>query len=567
MNSGKTWILKILGGFFGLMLLCTVISRAAASVIVPQVTTGKIKEGKLVICVEGSGVIGTKQTRMVALPSGVRIQETKGVGEKVKKGDALLVCDMDYLNEQLELKQAEIKKMRLQLEGQKLSGTADVQVPATESASRAWNRAQEQLNDARAELEDARKDAKNGKQKLKQKLDAAKKAAEEKRKAAKNTAARNFEAAKKKAEMQKAQQEEADRRETEQQSAGAAEMTQTEAENAGTSEGESTQAANIPQSSQPPEDSNLTSQAQQEYEQSIALAQQEYEQSIAQAQQEYEQDVAQAKQTYKAALAELEGSKTAALQKVDSLKDASAQAEDALEIAGMQDAGDAQNRDKAVGMNELEQQSTQIDLELLEKEAKKLEKLLSKKGVISAPEDGVVQKNPTEAGMITSGAEVILLGYGGYQLNAVLDKEDFLQIREGDNVEISIPGYSENLKTAVGQIKTEEENAVFTADMEQEWLTYGAEAAYVIEKDSEAAYEIRIPITALREDMKGTYCLVMEEGSTVLGTEYTARRVNVTVEAKDASYAAVAGNLGRNDLIITGSNKSIAEGDRVRKAE
>ena len=58
---------------------------------------------------------------------------------------------------------------------------------------------------------------------------------------------------------------------------------------------------------------------------------------------------------------------------------------------------------------------------------------------------------------------------------------------------------------------------------------------------------------------------MLTENSTVLGMEYTASRVNVTVQEKDETYAAITGNLSRDDEIITGSNKSITEGDRVRK--
>ena len=54
---------------------------------------------------------------------------------------------------------------------------------------------------------------------------------------------------------------------------------------------------------------------------------------------------------------------------------------------------------------------------------------------------------------------------------------------------------------------------------------------------------------------------------TVLGTEYQAVRVNLTVKEKDSNNGAVSSSLGKEDLVITGSNKEISQGDKVRLKE
>ena len=98
-------------------------------------------------------------------------------------------------------------------------------------------------------------------------------------------------------------------------------------------------------------------------------------------------------------------------------------------------------------------------------------------------------------------------------------------------------------------------------------LFKGTQVSYSIDKQSGSSCEMLIPLSAVRQDSGGTYCLIAEARDTVLGTEYHAARVNITVEDKDSTQAAVTGNLGRDDLVISGSTKDIEEGDKVRLKE
>lgn len=73
-----------------------------------------------------------------------------------------------------------------------------------------------------------------------------------------------------------------------------------------------------------------------------------------------------------------------------------------------------------------------------------------------------------------------------------------------------------------------------------------------------------IPLSALRKDMKGYYCLVARPVSTILGEEFRAERVNVEVLFRGREEAAVDGPVFDTDKVITGENKAIGEGSRVR---
>lgn len=81
---------------------------------------------------------------------------------------------------------------------------------------------------------------------------------------------------------------------------------------------------------------------------------------------------------------------------------------------------------------------------------------------------------------------------------------------------------------------------------------------------SRASYDISVPISALRSDDAGYFVYVVEQRSTVLGVQNVIARANVTVNAYDSNNVSVSGPVWRQSQVITGSNKAISAGDRVR---
>ena len=122
--------------FFLIMAVCTAVSRAAASMVVPKVTTGKVQEGKLSILIQGKGTVETREEGLLSLQTGLRVEKILQTGTVVKKGDVLLQYDQNYLQERIEEKQAEIKKLELAVEQAKLTGQPQARVEAAESAQR-----------------------------------------------------------------------------------------------------------------------------------------------------------------------------------------------------------------------------------------------------------------------------------------------------------------------------------------------------------------------------------------------------------------------------------------------
>ena len=76
-----------------------------------------------------------------------------------------------------------------------------------------------------------------------------------------------------------------------------------------------------------------------------------------------------------------------------------------------------------------------------------------------------------------------------------------------------------------------------------------------------------IPLSSLREAGGTAYVLIAEVRGGILGEDYEAVKIPVTVLGKDQENAAVEGSFPGEALVITESNKYVKEGDRVRLDE
>lgn len=485
--------------FFLIMAVCTAVSRAAASMVVPKVTTGKVQEGKLSILIQGKGTVETREESLLSLQTGLRVEKILQTGTVVKKGDVLLQYDQNYLQERIEEKQAEIKKLELAVEQAKLTGQPQARVEAAESAQRDVQLSEDNYAKAWEDYNAAAEAYETGAAGQQQNLDQELQAAEEEKERV----------------LQQAQELEA---------AGEAE----EAE-------------------------KLRQQAEENAEQRKAQAQSAYDSAI----QERELQKSQAEES---------------LQAQDSAR---AQAYNAYESAKEQDAAAAENDKKTAEAGSYTTQSAQVDLELAKKELEKLQKVQSENGEVKAPEDGVLKSSTIAAGGVTDDTASLMFGWGGYRVKGNLTAEDLSKAETGDEVKIMVPGQGKTLKKNIGEISgnTNQQGegqtaaGVFYAEMEEKEAVYGSEISYEISRQTDSSYKQVIPLSAVRKDSDGTFCLVAEEEKTVLGNEYRAKRVAVTVVEKDSTSAAITSSLGQEDKIITGSSKDIAPEDKVRLEE
>ena len=485
--------------FFLIMAVCTAVSRAAASMVVPKVTTGKVQEGKLSILIQGKGTVEAREESLLSLQTGLRVEKILQTGTVVKKGDVLLQYDQNYLQERIEEKQAEIKKLELAVEQAKLTGQPQARVEAAESAQRDVQLSEDNYAKAWEDYNAAAEAYETGAAGQQQNLDQELQAAEEEKERV----------------LQQAQELEA---------AGEAE---------------------------------------------------EAEKLRQQAEENAEQRKAQAQSAYDSAIQELELQKSQAEESLQAQDSARAQAYNAYESAKEQDAAAAENDKKTAEAGSYTTQSAQVDLELAKKELEKLQKVQSENGEEKAPEDGVLKSSTIAAGGVTDDTASLMFGWGGYRVKGNLTAEDLSKAETGDEVKIMVPGQGKTLKKNIGEISgnTNQQGegqtaaGVFYAEMEEKEAVYGSEISYEISRQTDSSYKQVIPLSAVRKDSDGTFCLVAEEEKTVLGNEYRAKRVAVTVVEKDSTSAAITSSLGQEDKIITGSSKDIAPEDKVRLEE
>ena len=541
LEDKKRMAAKAFAVFFIFMAAAGGLSRAAAAMTVPLADTGTYQEGRLSLNLTGTAVTEAKEETLVSLDKEQRILSVAKTGTQVKTGDVLVQYDTQYLQKSVEEKQAEVKKLELSLEQARIQGEPQDRVAASNGAARDLDLANQGLAQAQSDYDQAVNDSQNAQSQAQSDYDVGVAQAGQDRDNAYSQA------------------------QALEDQAGELEAQGAELEGQGDNEGAGAQyiqAEDLRQQAQ-----SLRQEADQAYEAALSQAQAEYDAAVSQAQD---------------SLSQAEAALEAQAQ-------SQAQAQNAYTSAQEEDAAAAANDQKSQAASSYDQQSIQVDLDQAKKELSQMEKIQQAKGQVTAPEDGVVTDMNVQTGGVTDDSSYLLLGTGGLQLKGSLELQDLEKVEPEDTVEISVSGQGKKLQGKVtrtgaegtgentqgagasGQgastIQGTDPGGYFYADIEGAAVTWGAQVSYSIEKQSSSSYEMLIPLSAVRQDSEGTYCLIAEAGDTVLGTEYRAVRVNITVEDKDNTQAAVTGNLGRDDLVISGSTKDITEGDKVRLKE
>lgn len=250
---------------------------------------------------------------------------------------------------------------------------------------------------------------------------------------------------------------------------------------------------------------------------------------------------------------------------VKTLEQTLMQAQNALADAQVNDANTAVNNKRQQDMSELAKQSIQVDIDQKQQEIGKLEELVGADGNVTAQTAGTVTEVTAILGTETSGQEYCKIGVGNGKMTAEMDRDDANRLKVQDKIVISASGGRDEINGTIESIQEEEDDKILiTAKLDEHELAAGTDVAFQAEKESKE-YKTIVPISAVREDSKGKYVLVIREGSTILGKEKEASRIDVKILEKNESSAAVDSALLSDDEMIVDSNKSIKEGDRVRK--
>lgn len=160
----KRKIMGMFAGFLVMMLLFTLLSRAADSMTIARVTVKKAERGKIPHQVTGTGkVVQNREQAVSTLPGQIVKSIYVEEGSRVEKGDVLFEVDMESLWEQILNQKQEMQKADLQSKDKASSRDARnyqqslAQNRATEDYNVAAGKGNTAVGRAAAELNRARK--------------------------------------------------------------------------------------------------------------------------------------------------------------------------------------------------------------------------------------------------------------------------------------------------------------------------------------------------------------------------------------------------------------------------
>lgn len=588
------------------MLLLTGVSRAAAAFTVAQVQVEKPQSRRIIHTVTGSGMVEKMKEQAVYAAADVLVAEIAvKQGQNVSKGDILARLDMESIQEKMESLADEIETLRMQnmdlaaaqqkekSDKNKAKARAGEDYDNTISESeRKIKEARENVKDAKEKLKEARKQAKKQsedeyKKKL-EKLQAAVKAAEKAYDDAKEL--EESEVLRAKRAVEDAQKIPASDYETEilqieinQKQRELDELYRRKREG---EEGLDTQIRAL-------EDEIRTLKLrQQEKENTEKKQAEERKQAISRAQEDYNSTVRKYSRLVNEAKKELDAANLKLKEFLESdgeslLEDASVKAaeealnetEKALEEAKRQSKEDKRqakrNLEDAMAEDADSHQAEINQIQITEKQRQlsMLETVKKNGGKIKAQMEGTVTLVQIEVGQRTTETAAFLMSdtSGGMSFTTEISKEDAVYVTAGDTVTLKTADKTYE-ELSVVSVETEgeetgEEAVKVTVFVPKDTLSLGEYADMELTKES-AEYSVTLPLSAIHTENEKNYVYVMAEENTVLGGEYVAQRMDVTVAEKNAMYAALTNSdLTEESQVIVSSDQMLSAGEKIRLQE
>lgn len=216
--------------------------------------------------------------------------------------------------------------------------------------------------------------------------------------------------------------------------------------------------------------------------------------------------------------------------------------------------------------------NVQRQIGIAEKELAALKKLLEEKGKIPAPADGVVKSVSVVTGGLT-GADAAMILYelsGTLLMNVSVSEEDVKYVEVGGSAYVKGISGTEIENARIQSVREDDEDQdrrIVSIAIPENTLNIGESADVTISKDA-GPFPACVPLSALYGETGKEYVLVLDTRDTVLGEALVLRKVSVTVEDKNESYAALAaGSLSSGQQVVTEADRSVEEGSRVRLEE
>lgn len=217
----------------------------------------------------------------------------------------------------------------------------------------------------------------------------------------------------------------------------------------------------------------------------------------------------------------------------------------------------------------LQREGLELALENQKEQLEKLETWSACDGVVVSQNAGVLEAVGVVEGAITSGTEQIVLQSGQQEICGEIEEASLGLIKEGCEVTVFIQGEAEEQKIPVEKVGMSKEGKMMwygkiPNQKEEKNYSVNTMVSYNYHEKTAGSYEILVPLSALREEQNVAYVLTAEVRAGILGDQYTAIKIPVTVLDQDEDYAAVEGAIGADTLIVSESNKYVEAGDRIR---
>lgn len=523
--------LRALGGFLALMLLLTLLSRAADELTIPKVSLQTPEPRTIDRKITASGKVEETSASSVTAIAGLRVAGISvKTGERVEENAPLFTLDEEDLKEKLEAAREELTKLDLEIRDQESRDTLNA-----ENRSIALSRAQQDLASAKKSADKAVNDAAKA-------LENAQKALESySPPPAAELSALQAACTAKEAALQEAENAlSLLREEIEAQVSLAREAAETAGESPEEAERE-TRAEYQAALKEAEDKAAFAEKEKQEAQEALSLAQKE--------------DGASQKQALREAV---ESARQAYDQAVENRESALRAAERAVE--------DARQREASDSTGERNQMARAAQAE----QVAKLEALFSDHGVIRSPRAGTVTGLSVEVGSPTPEGTAVLLAESGQStvFTAQVPVKQQKYVTPGTAASLKLSGGKEPLTgltvDTVGQSAGDPELLDVTIRLPKDAMEIGETAELEILNKSQE-YPICVPLSALRGETGAYFLLVPDEEQGILGTELVARRVDVTVLEKNDSYAALDSSLFFSDQkFLTSTSKPVGAGDRIR---
>ncbi len=585
---------RVLVGFLIVMSVCTVLSRAAASVLVTQAQVEKPGRGKLSYSCGGSGTVVPVQEKTIFLWADQQVEWAAETGSTVKAGDCLIQFRMEHLQRAIQNKQAELAQLEIQIQQQQISARGTARVPTAE-------RALQNLKDAKEKLQEAQEKEAKAQEEYEQFGGSAWTGLSSGRSGtisgrsdngAEGGQTGSFGDASGSQPVTSGGTPGGSQPGTSGGSSGSDRPGNSDdtsgSDRPGTSGGSSgsdrpgnsddTSGSNHPGNSddtsggQPGGDTPGTPGGATDGDRPGTS-----DDDPGAIFPDDSSNMSSREQELKAALQQAQADVEAARQAV-------AQAQTDYTFAQKEDSAQSTNEANAVQSAQLGAQSLNVQADTARRALEELTAYQNAGGKICAEQECTVLMSSVQTGTFTTGAEVMVTGSGGWKLKGYADAKDKEKLKAGAEAEIRL-GAGKKKTVRIESIAAERaagsENGAGESGSSSQSLQFcwyarlpentaaenGNAFSWNVNSSSDQEYEQLIPLTALREDSTGAYCLILSEEKNMLGRVQTARRVPVTVLEKDAQKAAVTSTLQGTDQIIVSSEKYVEEGDRVRIKE